>query len=92
MRWIAVPCSRCGCRIVSKLGRGKGLLICADCGHPLPNLVDPNKRRNTVLAAFSLIAMLMVGTSVLVLDSQRSSQQQGDLAPEASRSERSGGE
>lgn len=68
------------------------MLICADCGHPLPNLVDPNKRRNTVLAAFSLIAMLMVGTSVLVLDSQRDIQKQGDLVPEASRSERSGGE
>jgi hypothetical protein len=68
------------------------MLICADCGHPLPNLVDPNKRRNTVLAAFSLITVLMVGTSVLVLDSQRNLQRQGGLAPESSRSERSGRE
>jgi hypothetical protein len=45
------------------------MLICADCGHPLSSLVDPAKRRNTALAAFSLIGILMVGSSVLMLDS-----------------------
>lgn len=83
----AVPCSRCGCRLVSKLGRGKSLLICADCGHPLTSLVDPVKRRNTALAAFSLVGMVMVGSGVLMLDSIHNNMRQEGLPAESSDSE-----
>lgn len=86
---MAVPCSRCGCRLVSKLGRGKGMLICADCGHPQATLVDPSKRRNTALAAFSLIGILFVGTSVLLLDSIHDTLHPGDAPSESSSPERS---
>jgi len=86
---FALPCSRCGCRVVSKLGRGKGMLICADCGHPQANMVDPARRRNTALAAFSLIGILMVGTSVLMLDSIHDSLRQGEPSAESSAAERS---
>lgn len=68
------------------------MLICADCGHPLSTLVDPAKRRNTALAAFSLIGILMVGTSVMLLDSLHDQLGQEGLPAESSGSERSGGE
>jgi len=68
-------------------------LICADCGHPLSSLVDPAKRRNTALAAFSLIGILMVGSSVLMLDSLHENlRQDGVLPAESAESERSGAE
>jgi hypothetical protein len=68
------------------------MLICADCGHPLSTLVDPAKRRNTALAAFSLIGIVMVGISVMVLDSLHDQLGQESLPAESSESERSGGE
>jgi hypothetical protein len=69
------------------------MLICADCGHPLSSLVDPAKRRNTALAAFSLIGILMVGSSVLMLDSLHENlRQDGVLPAESAESERSGAE
>lgn len=61
-------------------------MICADCGHPLSTLVDPAKRRNTALAAFSLIGILMVGTSVLMLDSMHANLRQDRLPAEAAES------
>ena len=68
-------------------------MICADCGHPLSTLVDPAKRRNTALAAFSLIGILMVGSSVLMLDSLHENlRQDGVLPAESAESERSGAE
>ena len=77
---------------MSKLGRGKSLLICADCGHPLTSLADPVKRRNTALAAFSLIGVVIVGSSVLMLDSLHNNMRQDGLPAESSESERAGGE
>ena len=68
------------------------MLICADCGHPQAKLVDPAKRRNTALAALSLIGIVAVGASVLVLDSLHDRQGQGDLPAESSGAERSGGD
>ena len=65
------------------------MLICADCGYPQATLVDPAKRRNLALAAFSLIGILMVGTSVLMLDSIHDSLRQGDQPAESSSAERS---
>jgi hypothetical protein len=68
------------------------MLICADCGHPLSSLVDPAKRRNTALAAFSLIGILMVGSSVLMLDSLHENLRQDGVPAESAESERSGAE
>jgi hypothetical protein len=68
------------------------MLICADCGHPLSSLVDPAKRRNTALAAFSLIGILMVGTSVLMLDSMHDNLRPDGVPAESAESERSGAE
>jgi hypothetical protein len=65
------------------------MLICADCGHPLSSLVDPAKRRNTALAAFSLIGILLVGTSVLLLDSMHDNLHQDGIPMESAESERS---
>ena len=79
-----MSCSKCGCRIVSKLGRSKGLLICADCGHPVQTLLDPAKGRRTALAAVSLAGIMLVGSSVLILDSIHDSQRQGEWPAESS--------
>jgi hypothetical protein len=29
-----MACPKCGCRLLTKVGRSKTMLICADCGHP----------------------------------------------------------
>ena len=29
-----MACPKCGCRLLTKVGRSKTMLICSDCGHP----------------------------------------------------------
>lgn len=29
-----MACPKCGCRLLTKVGRSKTMLICADCGNP----------------------------------------------------------
>ena len=29
-----MACPKCGCRLLTKVGRSRTMLICADCGHP----------------------------------------------------------
>lgn len=29
-----MACPKCGCRLLTKVGRTKTMLICSDCGHP----------------------------------------------------------
>lgn len=29
-----MACPKCGCRLLTKVGRSKTMLICCDCGHP----------------------------------------------------------
>ena len=31
-----MACPKCGCRLLTKVGRSKTMLICSDCGHPQP--------------------------------------------------------
>jgi len=31
-----MACPKCGCRLLTKVGRSKTMLICSDCGHPHP--------------------------------------------------------
>ncbi|MEB3199540.1 MAG: hypothetical protein VKK62_03295 [Synechococcaceae cyanobacterium] len=64
-----MSCPKCGCRIVAKLGRGRSMLICADCSHPLDTNPDPAQRRRTLLAVLSMAGILAVGSTVLLLDS-----------------------
>ncbi len=29
-----MACPKCGCRLLTKVGRSRTMLICSDCGHP----------------------------------------------------------
>ena len=37
-----MACPKCGCRLLTKVGRAKKMLICSDCSHPRdPSLDQP---------------------------------------------------
>jgi hypothetical protein len=49
-----MSCTKCGCRMVTKVGRTSTMLICSDCGHPRAELHRPHRiaHQRWVTAAF----------------------------------------
>ena len=49
-----MSCTKCGCRMVTKVGRTNTMLICSDCGHPRAEKALPRhtKRKRIATAAF----------------------------------------
>ena len=62
-----LACRRCGCRMVTKVGRGGNLLICSDCGVPVANREGQLQHRQRLYAALSLICLTLVGGMIFVL-------------------------
>lgn len=62
-----LACSRCGCRMVTKVGRRGNLLICSDCGVPVENLQGQQQHRQRLYAALALICMALVGGMIFLL-------------------------
>jgi hypothetical protein len=62
-----LACRRCGCRMVTKVGRRGNLLICSDCGVPVENLEGQLQHRQRLYAALALICLTLVGGMVFVL-------------------------
>ena len=60
-----MTCPKCGCRMVTKVGRSTKMLICSDCGHPRAQEPAPAGRtRGWVLTALFLAAL---GSSTLAI-------------------------
>jgi DNA-directed RNA polymerase subunit RPC12/RpoP len=74
-----LACPKCGCRIVTKVGRGKAMLICADCGHPVDERQGEARLLQRGIAA--LIMAMIVGLGGMILFLSASNDSPLDEAP-----------
>jgi hypothetical protein len=50
-----MACPKCGCRLLTKVGRSKTMLICADCGHPQDPSLEMGRFQWSQLTTVSLL-------------------------------------
>jgi len=62
-----LACRRCGCRMVTKVGRGGNLLICSDCGVPVEKRQGQLDTRQRLFGALALIGLTLVGGMIFFL-------------------------
>lgn len=64
-----VACRRCGCRMITKVGRTTPMLICTDCGLPMDQRETATLSRQRLSGAFALLAMALVAGAMVLLAS-----------------------
>lgn len=63
-----MACPKCGCRLLTKVGRSKTMLICADCGHPQdPSLEAGGFQWSQLSSVALLLAIAGVATALSFL-------------------------
>jgi hypothetical protein len=83
-----MACPKCGCRLLTKVGRSKTMRICSDCGHP--RLPTPESEVVLWRQLSSVLLLGAVATVALALSLLSDSLMQGDIAlGEPSRLDRS---
>ena len=54
-----MSCTKCGCRMVTKVGRTNTMLICSDCGHPRAEKALPRHTKRKRIATAAFLAVLV---------------------------------
>jgi len=63
-----MACPKCGCRLLTKVGRSTTLLICADCGHPqAPSLEAGGFQWGQLSSVALLLGIAAVATALSFL-------------------------
>ncbi|MEX0588753.1 MAG: hypothetical protein WD136_05805 [Cyanobium sp.] len=63
-----MACPKCGCRLITKVGRSKTMLICADCGHPQgPSITSRGFQWNQLSSVALLLAIAAVAIALTLL-------------------------
>ncbi len=62
-----VACRRCGCRMVTKVGHARPMLICTDCGLPVDQRQTSVMARQRLWGALTLVATFLISGSMLLL-------------------------
>ncbi|MFM7169925.1 MAG: hypothetical protein ACKOYH_03595 [Cyanobium sp.] len=90
-----MACRRCGCRMVTKVGRSAPMLICTDCGLPVDQRETAELKRKRLWGAVTLISMACMGGVLLLMVSINEMRTAGQLhvTPEGEKeSKEKGGE
>ena len=53
-----MACQKCGCRLLTKVGRAKQMLICSDCSHPRDPSFDQLSFQWRQLSTFIFVLMV----------------------------------
>lgn len=75
----ALACRQCGCRMLTRVGRTKPMLICTDCGLPVDQRETATATRQQLGGAVTLMAMALLGGAMLLLASINEAQRAGLL-------------
>ena len=75
----AMACRRCGCRMVTKVGRTAPMLICTDCGLPVDQRETAELRRKHVWGYITLVGLASIGGAMFLLASVREMRPAGSL-------------
>jgi hypothetical protein len=63
-----MACPKCGCRLLTKVGRSKTMLICADCGHPQdPSITSGGFQWNQLSSVALLLGIAAVAMALSFL-------------------------
>lgn len=63
-----MACPKCGCRLLTKVGHSKTMLICSDCGHPhKPSLDNPGSRWHQLSTVLLLVLISGVALTLSLL-------------------------
>jgi hypothetical protein len=83
-----MACPKCGCRMLTKVGRAKTMLICSDCGHPHDPALDKPGSNWRQLSSVLLLVLISGAALTLSLLSDFVVHDQSPLqeAPERQRS------
>lgn len=74
-----VACRRCGCRMITKVGRTTPMLICTDCGLPIDQRQTATLDRQRLSSAVVLMVMALVAGSMVLLASVNEMRRAGSL-------------
>lgn len=80
-----MACRRCGCRMVTKVGRTTPMLICSDCALPVDQKESAALKRKRLWGAITLLAMAMVSGLMLLLATFNEIRTDGELSGDAER-------
>jgi hypothetical protein len=64
-----MTCRRCGCRMLTKVGRATPMLICTDCGRPVDQRETAELKRKRLWGAITLMGMAVLGAATFLLAS-----------------------
>ncbi|MCP9808813.1 hypothetical protein KBY58_05140 [Cyanobium sp. HWJ4-Hawea] len=56
-----MSCSKCGCRMVTKVGVSQTLLVCTDCGHPRNEIHSQPQARQKAWAYLLMFCLVLAG-------------------------------
>ncbi|MEB3325952.1 MAG: hypothetical protein VKM17_11545 [Cyanobacteriota bacterium] len=62
-----MACRRCGCRMLTKVGHARPMLICTDCGQPVDQRESIAMARQRLWGALTLVGLAMMSGSMLLL-------------------------
>lgn len=84
-----MACRRCGCRMLTKVGRTHPMLICTDCGLPVDQRESAALKRKRLWGALTISGMACLGGAMLLLASINEMRREGGLEAVESSSESS---
>jgi hypothetical protein len=74
-----MACRRCGCRMLTKVGRSTPMLICTDCGQPVDQRETADLKRKRLWGALTLMSMACMGGILLLMVSMNELRTAGRL-------------
>lgn len=75
-------CAKCGCRMLTKVGRSKPMLICTDCGHPISEVDDHKNRQRQRNGSLFMLALAAVALMAFFLTQIRERTNSGNQPAE----------
>jgi hypothetical protein len=75
----AMACRRCGCRMLTKVGRSTPMLICTDCGLPVDHRETAELKRKRLWGALTLMSMACMSGILLLMVSMNELRTAGRL-------------